>query len=219
MQNANHTTLAKCNGTVSNPWYYVASDFHRLKLSKLKHLVSGISIWSPSLPVQFRPEQIPQNLFWIIDKGTIRWTARSIERSIFFFFLKSHISGPDDRNLPIFFPSVVYPLYLHVIIDLGHIWGPFMAEIDKMCQKSAFLVVPDFGYPQSRGPPWKLAHWKCCPNFFWWLLYMLEVCHFIFATFSNEKVFTVTANVTVTVVPLEFWKLTEIWKNMFKKYF
>ena len=71
----------------------------------------------------------------------------------YFFFLKSHISGPDDRNLPIFFPSVVYPLYLHVIIDLGHIWGPFMAEIDKMCPKSAFLVVPDFGYPQSRGPP------------------------------------------------------------------
>merc|ERR1719234_1600062 len=70
-----------------------------------------------------------------------------------FFFLKSHILGPDDRNLPIFFPSVVYPLYLHVIIDLGHIWGPFMAEIDKMCPKSAFLVVPDFGYPQSRGPP------------------------------------------------------------------
>ena len=70
-----------------------------------------------------------------------------------FFFLKSHILGPDGRNIPIFFPSVVYPLYLHVIIDLGHIWGPFMAEIDKMCQKSAFLVVPDFGYPQSRGPP------------------------------------------------------------------
>ena len=94
-----------------------------------------------------------------------------------------------------------------------------MAEIEKMCQKSAFLVVPDFGYPQSRGPPWKLAHWKCCPNCFWWLLYMLGVCHFIFATFSNEKVFTVTANVTVTVVPLEFWNLTEIWKNIFKKYF
>ena len=75
-----------------------------------------------------------------------------MERSRF-FFLKSHILGPDDRNLPIFFPGVVYPLYLHVIIDLGHIWGPFMAEIDKMCQKSAFLVVPDFGYPQSRGPP------------------------------------------------------------------
>ena len=115
----------------------------------------------------------------------ICWTARSMERSIF-FFLKSHISAPGAQNSPIFFPSVIYPLYLHVIIDFSHIWGPFMAEIEKMCQKSAFLVVPDFGYPQSRGPPWKLAHWKCCPNCFWWLLYMLGLCHFIFATFSNE---------------------------------
>ena len=82
----------------------------------------------------------------------IRRTARSMKRSRL-FFLKSHILGPDDRNLPIFFPSVVYPLYLHVIIDFGHIWGPFMAEIEKMCQKSAFLVVSDFGYPQSRCPP------------------------------------------------------------------
>ena len=79
-------------------------------------------------------------------------TARSMERSIF-FFLKSHISAPGAQNSPIFFPSVIYPLYLHVIIDFSHIWGPFMAEIEKMCQKSAFLVVPDFGYPQSRGPP------------------------------------------------------------------
>ena len=94
-----------------------------------------------------------------------------------------------------------------------------MEKKKKMCQKSAFLVVPDFGYPQSRGPPWKLAHWKCCPICFWWLLYMLGLCHFIFATFSNEKVFTVTANVTVTVVPLEFWKLTEIRKNIFLTFF
>ena len=50
------------------------------------------------------------------------------------------------KTLPFFFPSVIYPLYLHVIIDFGHIWGHFMAEIEKMCQKSAFLVVPDFLY-------------------------------------------------------------------------
>ena len=42
---------------------------------------------------------------------------------------------------PFFFPSVVFPLYLHVIIDFGHIWGPFMANIEKMCQKSAFLIL------------------------------------------------------------------------------
>ena len=51
-----------------------------------------------------------------------------MERSIF-FFLKSHISAPGAQNSPIFFPSVIYPLYLHVIIDFSHIWGPFMAEI------------------------------------------------------------------------------------------
>ena len=54
-----------------------------------------------------------------------------MERSIF-FFLKSHISAPGAQNSPIFFPSVNYTLYLHVIIDFGHIWGPFMAEIEKM---------------------------------------------------------------------------------------
>ena len=39
---------------------------------------------------------------------------------------------------------------------------------------------------------------------FWWLLYMLGVCHFIFATFPHEKFFTVTVNVTVTRVPRTF---------------
>ena len=48
---------------------------------------------------------------------------------------------------------------------------------------------------------------------------MLGLCHFIFATFPHEKFFTVTANVTVTVVPLEFWILTEIGKNIFFKIF
>ena len=48
---------------------------------------------------------------------------------------------------------------------------------------------------------------------------MLGLCHFIFATFPHEKFFTVTANVTVTVVPLEFWILTEIGKNIFLKFF
>ena len=55
------------------------------------------------------------------------------------------------ETYPIFFPSVVYPLYLHVIIVFGHIWGPFMAKIETICQKSGFLVVHDFGYPQVLG--------------------------------------------------------------------
>ena len=76
-----------------------------------------------------------------------------IKGTVYIFFLKKSDLSPRCLKLPNFFPSVVYPLYLHVIIDFGHIWGPFMAEIEKMCQKSAFLVVPDFGYPQSRCPP------------------------------------------------------------------
>ena len=65
-----------------------------------------------------------------------------------FFLKKSYLSPRCPKLSHFFFPSVNYPLYLHVIIDFGHIWGPFMAEIEKMCQNSAFLVVPDFGYPQ-----------------------------------------------------------------------
>ena len=60
-----------------------------------------------------------------------------MERSIF-FFLKSHISAPDDLNSAIIFSSMTLP-----IIFFGHIWAPFIAKIDKMCQKSAFLVVHD----------------------------------------------------------------------------
>ena len=56
------------------------------------------------------------------------WTARSMQRSTF-FFLKNHISAPGDGNSPIFPPVEVYSLYFHVIIDLGHIWG----QNKKMC--------------------------------------------------------------------------------------
>ena len=59
----------------------------------------------------------------------------------YFFFLKSHISAPGYTNSTIFFPAGVYPLYLDVIIDFGHIWAPFMVKIEQMCPKSAFLVV------------------------------------------------------------------------------
>ena len=76
----------------------------------------------------------------------LRQTARSMERSIF-FFLKSHISAPGAQNPPIFFPSVNYPLYLHVTIDFGHIWGPFMAKIEKMCQQKCFSGCPRFWVP------------------------------------------------------------------------
>ena len=74
-----------------------------------------------------------------------------INGTVHIFFLKKSYLSPRCPKLPHFFPSVIYPLYLHVIIDFGHIWGPFMAEIEKVCKKSAFLVVPDFGYPQVLG--------------------------------------------------------------------
>ena len=67
------------------------------------------------------------------------WTARSMERSIF-FFLKSHISAPGERNCPNFFSRGVFPSYFHVISDFCHIWGPFMAKIEKMCQKVPFWL-------------------------------------------------------------------------------
>ena len=52
-----------------------------------------------------------------------------INGTVHIFFLKSHISAwcPILSN---FFSSADCLLYLHVIIDLGHIWGPFMAKFD-----------------------------------------------------------------------------------------
>ena len=76
---------------------------------------------------------------WYLNTD-ICWTARSMER--FFFFLKKYCSAPGERNCPNFFSRGVFPSYYHVISDFCHIWGPFMAKIEEMCQKSAFLVVP-----------------------------------------------------------------------------
>ena len=60
----------------------------------------------------------------------------------YFFFLKSMAQPPVNETAPIFFSRGVFPSYYHVISDFCHIWGPFMAKIEEMCQKSAFLVVP-----------------------------------------------------------------------------
>ena len=60
----------------------------------------------------------------------------------YFFLLKKYCSAPGERNCPNFFSRGVFPSYYHVISDFCHIWGPFMAKIEEMCQKSAFLVVP-----------------------------------------------------------------------------
>ena len=58
-------------------------------------------------------------------------------------------------------------------------------------------------YPPKKGPLWKLAHSKCCPHFF----RALYICRDKIISFSHEKVFAVTINVTVTRVPRAF----EIW--------
>ena len=65
-----------------------------------------------------------------------------INGTVHIFFLKKYCSAPGERNCPNFFSRGVFPSYYHVISDFCHIWGPFMAKIEKMCQKSAFLVVP-----------------------------------------------------------------------------
>ena len=58
------------------------------------------------------------------------------------FFLKKSYLSPRWTKLPHFFSRGVFPSYFHVISDFCHVWGPLMAKIEKMCQKSAFLVVP-----------------------------------------------------------------------------
>ena len=60
-------------------------------------------------------------------------------------------------------------------------------------------------YPQKKGPLWKLAHSKCCPHFF----RALYICRDKIISFSHEKVFAVTINVTVTRVPRAFWNLAK----------
>ena len=74
-----------------------------------------------------------------------------INGTVHIFFLKRSYLSLRCPKLPNFFSSAYLPLYLHVIIDLGHIWGPFMAKFDKMSKKSAILLVPDFGYPPVVG--------------------------------------------------------------------
>ena len=55
------------------------------------------------------------------------------------------------------------------------------------------------------------------PKFFCGLLYMLGVCHLIFGKFFNVKVFTVTVNVTVTLVQAIFQKNEKFERKRFNK--
>ena len=105
-----------------------------------KTLVVGGEMFNPSHPC-----------FWKEPLASVRMSNCKINGTVHIFFLKKSYLSPRCPKLPIFFPSGYFPLYLHVIIDLGHIWGPFMAKFDKMSKKSAFLLVPDFGYPPVVG--------------------------------------------------------------------
>ena len=83
--------------------------------------------------------------------NTMHMLNCKINGTVHIFFLKSHISAPGAQNSRTFFSSAYFPLYLHVIIDLGHIWGPFMAKFDKMSKKKCFLGCPRFWVPPGSG--------------------------------------------------------------------
>ena len=66
----------------------------------------------------------------------ICWTARSMERSIF-FFLKNHISAPGERNCPNFFFYGSFPIilscYKWVLSRLGPLHGQNWQNVSKKC--------------------------------------------------------------------------------------
>ena len=132
------------------------------------------------------------------------------------FFLKKILWGPRRPKIRDFgyhgpWPTIFWGPYVFGPPD-----PPYMARKAKMCYFEHFFGVRWKKPPLCRGPPWKILHWKFVPAFFYGLLYMLGLCLFIFATFSNEKVSTVTVNVTVTGVRWTFWNLTKKWKLIFK---
>merc|ERR1712020_101524 len=60
----------------------------------------------------------------------------------YFFFLKSIAQPPVNETAPIFFSRGVFPSYYHVISDFCHIWGPFMAKIEKKSVKKCLFGCP-----------------------------------------------------------------------------
>ena len=77
-------------------------------------------------------EQISPNL----QSFFIRWTARSMERSIF-FFLKIHISAPGERNCPNFFFwgsfPIIFSCYKWFLSRLGPLHGQNWKNVSKKC--------------------------------------------------------------------------------------
>jgi len=106
------------------------------------------------------------------------------------FFLKNYCGAPGGPISTIFATITLDPLYFEVHIFSDPLDPPYMSKNAKMCYFEHFFGVRWKKPPLCRGPPWKILHWKFVPAFFYGLLYMLGLCLFIFATFSNEKVIT-----------------------------
>ena len=129
---------------------------------------------------------------------TSQWTL--IQKFWFFLLLLKTSSWGPRRS------KIRDPLYFEV-----HIFSdpPYMC---KNAQNWYFLVVPLKTYPKV-GVHRENFNIGNVAQFFFSGFYMLGLCHFIFATISNVKVFTVTVNVTVTVVPRTLKKVGKSWRR------
>ena len=74
------------------------------------------------------------------------WTARSMERSIF-FFLKSHILAPGAQNSPIFFPSWSFPIIFTCNNWFWSHLGPLHGRNWQNVSKKCFSGCPRFWVP------------------------------------------------------------------------
>ena len=72
----------------------------------------------------------------IVKRSYICWTARSMERSIF-FFLKKYCSAPGEQNCPNFFFLWSFPIilvcYKWVLSRLGPLHGQNWQNVSKKC--------------------------------------------------------------------------------------
>ena len=126
----------------------------------------------------------------------IRWTARSMERSIF-FFLKIHISAPGERNCPNFFFygsfPIIFSCYKWVLSRLGPLHGQNWRNVSKKClfgcPKPKSLKMTNIApFPQPNFAKWlwflTIFHkpWVC------WALWKIAKTHFFCSRWPVEMV-------------------------------
>ena len=114
------------------------------------------------------------------------------------FFWKN-IVGPQEVQYPQFLLQLPLTHYiLRFIFFWTHSTPPICLKTQKCAILSTFLESGGKNHlnVEVRREKFYIGNF---PHNFYGLVYMLGLCDFIFATFSNEKVFTVTVNVTVTV--------------------